>query len=195
MAQLDEQFDATQTESNQAKFDVIPVGEYVAMIIDSDLKENSKGTGTYLKWDWMIAEGEYENRHVFEQTTWKHTNPKPEQIGRAQFGDICRACNVLAPSDTGELHQIPCIIKVAIERDASGQYPDKNVIKAYYRFNPETGQKYGTAPAAAVPTPAAPAATQAPRAQASAPARPLPATNTGKPAWQRPAQQPARAPA
>jgi hypothetical protein len=127
MAGLDG-FDARTVEPNQG-FDVLPAGEYDAVIVNSEVKTTSAGDGRYLKLELQVLNGPFQNRKVWDQLNIWNQNAQAVQIAKGQLSAICRAVNVLTPQDSSELHNKPLRIKVAVKRDA--EYGDKNVVKAY----------------------------------------------------------------
>jgi hypothetical protein len=127
MAGLDG-FDARTVEPNQG-FDVMPAGEYDAVIVASEVKPTSAGDGKYLKLELQILNGQFQNRKVWDQLNIWNPNAQAVQIAKGQLSALCRAINVLTPQDSGELHNKPLRIKLAVKKDA--EYGDKNVVKAY----------------------------------------------------------------
>lgn len=124
-------FDANTVEPSKG-FDVMPAGDYDAVIVASELKETQTGGGKYLKLELQILNGEFQNRKVWDNLNLVNNGSnkeKTEQIARGTLSAICRAVNVLTPKDSSELHNKPLKIKLAIEKDQ--QYGDKNVVKAY----------------------------------------------------------------
>ena len=128
----DSGFDAT-AEENQRKSSVIPAGEYRAVMTHSEKKATNDGTGHYLKTQWQIVSGEFQNRVIFQNfNLW--LPPQKEQavqIARGQMSELCRAVGVLTPRDSSELHAKVCVIKVKVRKDKSGQYDDQNEIVGY----------------------------------------------------------------
>jgi hypothetical protein len=127
MAGLDG-FDARTVEPNQG-FDVLPAGEYDAVIVNSEVKATQAGDGRYLKLELQVLNGQFQNRKVWDQLNIWNPNAQAVQIAKGQLSAICRAVNVLTPQDSAELHGKPLRIKVAVKKDA--EYGDKNVVKAY----------------------------------------------------------------
>ena len=123
-------FDAAAPE-NQKTSSVVPAGEYPAIMIESEKKETNAKDGHYLKTQWQIVKGEFQNRRIFcNFNLW--LNPSKElaiQIGKGQFSECCRAVNVLNPKDSSELHNKPCMIKLKITKD--DEYGDKNEITKF----------------------------------------------------------------
>ena len=133
MASLgDSGFDATAPE-NQRTSSVIPAGEYPAIMIESERKPTNAGDGHYLKTRWQIVKGEFQNRQIFKNfNLW--LPPQKEQalqIARGEFSEFCRAVGVANPKDSSELHNKPCMVKVKVRIDKSGQYDDQNDISAF----------------------------------------------------------------
>lgn len=137
-------FDARTVEPNQG-FDVIPAGEYDAVIVNSEVKPTTAGDGKYLKLELQILNGVFQNRKVWDQLNIWNNNAQAVQIAKGQLSALCRAVNVLTPKDSAELHNKPMRVKLGIKKDA--EYGDKNVVKAY---KPREVQ-----PVAAAPEPAA----------------------------------------
>jgi hypothetical protein len=125
-------FDANAKE-NQRVSSVIPAGEYVAMMVESERKPTNAGDGHYLKTKWQIVKGEFQNRIVFKNfNLW--LPPQKEQalqIARGEFSEFCRAVGVPNPRDSAELHNKPCVIKVKVRVDKTGQYDDQNDIAGF----------------------------------------------------------------
>ena len=55
-------FDPETQEGNS--WDPLPVGEYVAQIVEASVQQPKSGDGYYLALTWKIAEGEFEGRQV-----------------------------------------------------------------------------------------------------------------------------------
>jgi len=123
-------FDAAAPE-NQKTSSVVPAGEYPAIMIESEKVATKASDGHYLKTQWQIVKGEFQNRRIFcNFNLW--LNPSKElaiQIGKGQFSECCRAVNVLNPKDSSELHNKVCIVKLKIVKD--DQYGDKNEITKF----------------------------------------------------------------
>jgi hypothetical protein len=121
-------FDATTVEPMN-DFSPIPVGEYIAVITASDMKDTKSGSGKYLQLTYQIVEGEYKNRLIFENINLINSNEVAVQIAQKTLSSICHAVGVLHPQDSVELHDKPLMIKVGI-RPASGEYQEQNIVKS-----------------------------------------------------------------
>ncbi len=120
-------FDANQHQSQA--FDVLPAGEYEAIIVQSEVKPNSAQTGKMLKLQLQIISGQFQNRVLFDQLNIDNPSDKAKQIALGTLSDICKAVNVLTPKNSSELHDKPLRIKVVVKK--SDEYGEQNNIKAY----------------------------------------------------------------
>jgi hypothetical protein len=122
-------FDAAQVEP-PSDFEPVPAGKYLAVIIDSEMKPNKAGTGSYLQLTFQLLEGEHKGRLLWARLNLDHPNPAAVAIARAELAAICRAVRVLAPKDSEELHDLPLMIHVkCVKRNDNGEVV--NEIKDY----------------------------------------------------------------
>lgn len=164
MANLAGMYDPNAEASGD--FDPIPAGEYRAEIVESDIEDISKkdNKGRCLKLTWKVQGGEFDGRLVWQRLNmWGENmtnNDKVVSIAQSQFASIRQATGKANVNDSTELHHIPCMIRVAVKVDQSGQYAPQNEIKAVKAV---AGNSFGQPPAYS-----APAQQQAP-AQPSSP--------------------------
>lgn len=123
------EFDANEYEP-MGSFDPLPVGEYLVVISDSTINENSKGTGKYLQLVYDVVEGEYSGRKLFDRLNIINDSETAQKIAKGQLSAICRAVGVMSPENTEELHDKPFVVKVGI-KPATDLYQASNTIKAY----------------------------------------------------------------
>jgi len=141
-------FNAATVEP-KASFDVIPSGDYTAMITSSEAKPTKSGTGTILNLRIDILEGEFKGRIIFAGLNVFNQNPTAQQIAQAELSAICHATGVMQLNDSSQLHNRPMKIKVGIQPAKDG-YDAKNVIKGYSSLSSAPVQVSQTA---ATPTP------------------------------------------
>ena len=144
MANLGQQFDATQV-APATGYDVIPKGEYIVRISDSDVVENNAKTGTILKITLEVAEGQYQGRKIFDQLNLTNPNEMAVKIARERLSAYCHATGVIQLQDSQQLHGIPFIAKVKVKVDKNGVYDDRNEMASCKKL--EAGQGFGGAPA------------------------------------------------
>lgn len=128
------QFDSSKIEINNS-FELIPAGDYVAVITDSEWKETKNKDGQYLSLKIEIIEGANKGRVLFDNLNLDNKNEKAVQIAQQTLASICLATNKVNVNDSSELHDIPLIIKVGVQ-PAQGGYDESNRIKGY---KPNTG--------------------------------------------------------
>ena len=125
--QFPETFDPTTQEGNS--WDVLPASEYVAHAVEASIQQPHSGDGYYLALTWKIIEGDYGGRQVWQRITYLHSSEQAQTIGRKMLKDLCVATGVAEQVDDAEVFLFkPVRIRLGIERDKQGVYPDKNRI-------------------------------------------------------------------
>jgi hypothetical protein len=140
--EFDGGFDPSKEEGTSAS--LIPTGWYTAEAVDASVSITKNGKGSMLNVSWMIHDegGEYDRRFQFSHILFQHESADATKFGRQRIKDLCDAVGiteVITNVDVFKYKQ--CWIYVGIERDKTGEYPDKNRVT---RFRP-------LAPAAAEP--------------------------------------------
>lgn len=177
MAQLGKNFDANEHEP-QAPRELLPAGNYPAAITSSEVKDNRNQTGTILALIWTVTEGDYRSVSVFQNLNIIHqTSPKAQEIGERELSTICHATGKMQVSDSEQLHNVPCIITVGMERRNDKPDEIRNVVKGVRQYDAAMAQ----AAPLRVNNPN-PAASLAPVATAGAHQPPLPPTSAPAPA-------------
>jgi hypothetical protein len=126
-SQLPEFFDPSQQEGSN--FDLLTAGVYPAQIIEASVSTPQSLDGHGIRLTWQITEGDYENRHVWQNITFQHSNTQAQEIGRRQLKDLCVACGITTGIHSLDPFKfIPCKIRVGIKKDKNGVYDDKNVV-------------------------------------------------------------------
>jgi len=152
MAQLPQGFNSNDHE-DMGDFSAIPADEYVAVIVESEMKETTKsvdaGTkdGYRLVLKFKVMGGEHDGHFIWQGLNIVNPNPKAVEIAQKELATICRAMGKVTVQDSAELHGIPVNIKVALI-PKTPQYAEKNEIKMY---SPASGSISGGA-GSATPT-------------------------------------------
>lgn len=122
-------FDANTVEPSD-ELDPLPAGKYIAVITDSEMKPTKSGSGNYLQLTFQIVEGEYANRLLWVRLNLDNPNATAVEIARRELSAICRSVGVLVPTDSVDLHNLPCCIHVRVKkRSDTGEL--QNEIKGY----------------------------------------------------------------
>lgn len=190
MAQF--QFDASQV-APQEGIEPVPAGWYNAAVESSELKPTKDGSGAFLECVYVVLDGQYKGRKIYDRFNIRNNNAQAVEIGYRQLSALCHAVGVLQITDSSMLHNRPFKVKVKI-RPADGQYEASNDVTARKNINEQVdmgpANAAGAAPWAGGGAPAAPQAPAQPAAQPQ-PMRPWqqqpPAAQ--QPQWQPPAAQ------
>lgn len=146
------QFNAAQVEPQKSNFDPLPAGNYVAQVVESDIKPTKSGQALNLTFE--VLDGAHRNRKVWARLNIKNDSAKAQEIAQAQLSALCHAIGVINLTDTQQLHAKPVRIRVKV-RPADGNYAASNDVTG---FEAVPG---GAVPAAAPAFAAAPAAAPA----------------------------------
>ena len=143
MAFLNEEFNVNELPQGNGNFEPLPAGWYTATISQAELKPTKAGNGQYIKLRYDVTGPSHQGRVVFGNLNIKNANPKAEEIGRQQLGDIMRAIGLAKVTDTDQLIGGQIAIKLEVKEDA--QYGASNEVKG---FKSVSGS---VAPAASIP--------------------------------------------
>jgi len=125
-------FDPSSVEKREGgDFTLIPAGNYLAQVVESDIRPLKSGNGQALVLVFQIIDGEFNGRKVWNWLSVRHTNPEAERIAQQSLRELCDALGVVRMQDTGELHHKPVTIRVKIREDKSGQYAPQNEVTGY----------------------------------------------------------------
>lgn len=132
MADLGGTFDPGAVSDDR---EVLPAGDQLAQIFESDLVDNKNNTGKIAKFGWEIVSGPLQGRKLWTQENVQHNNAQAQEIGQRTLKRICEAAGVGPIRNTEELHFKPMTISIVVE-PAEGQYGPKNGIKGYKFYGP-----------------------------------------------------------
>lgn len=121
-------FDATNVDPS-VDFEHIPAGRYNAEITDSDMLDNSRGTGEYLKLEFTILDGPCAGRKLWAQLNLNNPSTQAVEIAQRELSAICHAVGKLRVQDSVQLHNIPLEINVKVK--TSPEYGPQNIIRGY----------------------------------------------------------------
>lgn len=161
MAQLPQAFSAAELPQSDRSYDPIPEGWYDVEIKGAELRTTKAGTGQYIAVRYDVTGPTHAGRVVYGNLNVSNPNPKAEEIGRQQMGELMRSIGLPVLQDTDQLVGGRLSIKVSIRK--SEQYGDSNDVKG---FKAVVG---GAAPAVAAPSAPQPAAAPAPAAGSAPP--------------------------
>ena len=135
----------------QNSFDLIPANTIAKarLVIrpgndatDPFITRSKGGDTAYLNCEWIILEGKYAKRKVFDKIGLEGSD-KWVNMGKARIRAILESAKGINPKDVSEiavaarqinsfdeLNNLDVIIKIGVEHDKSGQYQDKNRVIA-----------------------------------------------------------------
>ena len=125
---------------------VIPAGKYLAAIVDSQEKPNSKGTGAFLELRFQILDGEFKDTPLWSRLNLKNPNETAVRIAQSELGMICRAVGIDQPRDSSDFHDLPMVIDVTRvpRKDMPGEF--SNEIRGYYSKHSGASTRAAAAP-------------------------------------------------
>jgi hypothetical protein len=129
MAQLLETFSVDALPQSTNNFEPLPAGWYTAVVNGAEIKNTKAGTGQYIAVRYDITGPTHQGRVVFGNLNIKNPNPKAEEIGRQQLGELMRAIGLATVQDTDQLIGGQLSIKLDVRE--SEQYGASNDVKGY----------------------------------------------------------------
>jgi len=129
MAQLLETFSVDALPQSTNNFEPLPAGWYTAVVNGAEIKNTKAGTGQYIAVRYDITGPTHQGRVVFGNLNIKNPNPKAEEIGRQQLGELMRAIGLTTVQDTDQLIGGQLSIKLDVRE--SEQYGASNDVKGY----------------------------------------------------------------
>ena len=207
MAQLIQAFNAQQYDPTQGGGN-LPVGRHPSIIESSEVKANKANDGGYLQLNVKLIDGPQTGATGAYRLNLYHSNPQTAEIAHRQLSAICHCVGVFNVQDSSQLHNIPFIIEVGLQKGEEAAQKGYTEVKKVFDINGNEPGKAGQGAPAAQPQqqPAQggfgqPAQQPAAQPQGNAPAwgggqpaqqQPQGAPAGNAPAWgQQPAQQPA----
>ena len=156
MAFLGQEFNQDDMPQGNS-YEALPAGWYTANITGAELKNTKAGTGQYIAVRYDITGPTHQGRVVFGNLNIKNPNPKAEEIGRQQLGDLMRAIGLAKVTDTDQL--IGGSLSIKLEIRTQEGYEPSNDVKGYKSTSggmaPQAAAPSGAVQAAAAPAPAA----------------------------------------
>lgn len=150
-------FDINSVEKRDGQdFTLIPAGNYLAQVVESDIQPLKSGNGKALVLVFQIIDGQFNGRKVWNRLNISHANPEAERIAQQQLRELCESLGITRMHDTAELHNKPCMIRLKIREDKSGQYAPQNEVAGYRPASASTAPvaaKAAAAPAAGAAVP------------------------------------------
>jgi hypothetical protein len=129
MAFLNETYDANELPQGNGNFEPLPAGWYSVTLTGAELKNTKAGNGQYIAVRYDVTGPTHQGRVVFGNLNIKNPNPKAEEIGRQQLGDLMRAIGLSKVTDTDQL--IGGILQIKLSIKEQEGYEPSNDVKGY----------------------------------------------------------------
>lgn len=160
-------FDASEVELSE--YEILPEGDYVLQVVDSEIKPTSKG-GTQLIYTMQVVGTTHDGKQIKERLNIVNDNQKAVEIAFQTLAKISLACGVQKVNDSSDLHGKKFIAVIGIKK-GEGTYikdgvekknGDQNVIK---KFAPMIGGQVQSTTTQSTSSSAAPEAKKMPWAK------------------------------
>ncbi|MBY3543629.1 DUF669 domain-containing protein [Rhizobium laguerreae] len=176
MARLGNTFNATEHDTEQNDFELLPNGTYKLEVTASDLKEEGNNLTLAITYD-VVEPEQYKSRKIFAYIDLQHNESDKQERGQREFAKLCRAVSLDNVDDSEELHFLPFFAKVkrgeAGVSKAGRAYKARNSIQRFFYPTDDQGNPVD-APEPAIdanqPARAAPANDNRPAPAAAKPA-------------------------
>lgn len=129
MAFLDQAIELNDLPQTTNTYELLPAGWYDAVIQGAELRDTKTG-GQMIAIKYSVTGPTHQGRLVWGNINIRNANPKAEEIGRQQLGDIMRALGLARVTDTDQLIGGQIGIKIAI-REAQNGYEAQNEVKGW----------------------------------------------------------------
>lgn len=110
-------------------FDPVPDGWYNATISKAEVRDTKAGDGNYIAVSYTITGPTHEGRVIWGNLNLRNKNPKAEEIGRQQLGDVMRSIGLAKVEDSDQL--VGGQLSIKLKTTKSEQYGDKNEVSGW----------------------------------------------------------------
>jgi hypothetical protein len=117
---------------------LLPKGRYVVVCDNSEVKPNKKGTGHILMLVFIVTDGEFKKKKIFDYINIQNENKVAQRIGQQHLAGLCNALGITQLDNSHQLHGIPVEVEVGIQEAKDG-WDAKNVIKGFIHKVAESG--------------------------------------------------------
>lgn len=195
MAQLMQAFDATKFDPSQG-LPQMPVGKHPVVIVNDEIKPTKDNSGGYLELTLQIIDGPAKGQQGAYRLNLYNQSQQAVEIAHRQFSAICHAVGVFQVTDGRQLHNIPFMVEVGLQKDPEAAQKGFTEVKRIFDRNGNEPGKAGSGAPAAQPAQQQPTQQQPawgqPAGGQPAQSAQQPPQGGGQPAWGQPAGQPAQ---
>ena len=142
MAQLLQAFNAQQFDPTQGGGS-LPVGRHPCIIESSEVKANKANDGGYLQLNLKLIDGPQMGTTGAYRLNLYHSNPQTAEIAHRQLSAICHVVGVFNVQDSSQLHNIPFIIEVGLQKGEEAAQKGYTEVKKVFDINGNEPGKAG----------------------------------------------------
>jgi hypothetical protein len=107
-------------------FKVVPPDIYNVVIVESDVRDNKKGTGKILTLKYQVTDGQQVGNTLTDNLNIQNQSEVSQKIGLSHLKHICDAIGFVGVlKDSNQLHGKPFAVKVVVEQFESNTTPGK----------------------------------------------------------------------
>jgi hypothetical protein len=114
MASLNGTFDANNVEPSAPR-ELLPPGEYIVQIVESEMADTKNGSGQMLKLTMDIVDGQHTGRKLWDRLNLVNPNAQAVEIAQRTLSAICHATGQLQVHDSEQLHFKPMVAVVKVK--------------------------------------------------------------------------------
>jgi hypothetical protein len=133
-------FDAKNYDPTQG-LPQLPVGKHPVIIRSSEVKPTSDGNSGMLVFELQIIDGPSKGATGAYRLNLYHTNQQTVEIAHRQLSAVCHVTGVYNVQDSEQLHNIPFMVEVALQKDAEAAAKGyTQVVRVFDRNGNEPGK-------------------------------------------------------
>jgi hypothetical protein len=98
----------------------LPPGPYICEITKTDVLKTKQGDGRYVLVVFIIIDGEYKGRKIFQNFNTLNKNPLAVEIGKKHLSLLCNSVGIESFNDTDELLHKQTVIRLGFNNKLFG---------------------------------------------------------------------------
>lgn len=134
MTRLSNPFDATQVDPTQGASQ-FPVGKHPVVIVHDEIRANKNQDGGLAALTLRITDGPSKGMEGEYRLNLYNKSEKAAEIAHKQLSALCHVTGVYKIEDLRQLHNIPFIIEVALQKDPEAAAKGYTEVKKVYDMN------------------------------------------------------------
>tara|TARA_R100000808_G_scaffold10692_2_gene28250 strand:- start:1278 stop:1724 length:447 start_codon:yes stop_codon:yes gene_type:complete len=131
----DYDFDVNTVKEVDDDFKPLPPGNYPVSIDYCDVRDTKKMNGEMLHLEFLVTEGNWQGRKLFDNLLFKHENPTAVEMGKKKIAALARAIGLekFKLNESRAFLNKPLVVDIEIKKGTDG-YADSNEITKYMTY-------------------------------------------------------------